>query len=100
MPGDYCAADEIKEELLEFKDEEIDEFADIKQEESVLDVPLPDTFHAIKEEPFEYKDEPFGFFMDIKEEEPIGNMISPYTETSFPRNLSTSMEIPCIDIAE
>ncbi|GMR50623.1 hypothetical protein PMAYCL1PPCAC_20818, partial [Pristionchus mayeri] len=78
MSGDFSAADEIKEELVEFKDEPVDAFTDIKQEESVCHVSSFDTTSDIKEEPMEIKDDPID---DFKQEEPIGDILCPSTES-------------------
>ncbi|GMR49367.1 hypothetical protein PMAYCL1PPCAC_19562, partial [Pristionchus mayeri] len=74
MSSEFYTIDEIKEEPEGFKDEPIDEYADIKQEEQFLNLPPLDTTNAIKEEPLEFKDEPFDAFGDITQEEPMDDM--------------------------
>ncbi|GMR30979.1 hypothetical protein PMAYCL1PPCAC_01174, partial [Pristionchus mayeri] len=100
MPSEYYLAEEIKEEPLDFKDEPVDEFDDMKQEELAIKVPLLDTVSAIKEEPIEFKDDPFDEFDHIKQEEHIDDKCSPSTETSLPLEKTTSLEIPRNNIAE
>ncbi|GMR49365.1 hypothetical protein PMAYCL1PPCAC_19560, partial [Pristionchus mayeri] len=78
---DYYALDEIKEESEEFKDEPRDEFADIKQEEPVLNAWYLNKANEIKEEPMEIKEEPIDEF---KQEEPISDILCPSTGTSHP----------------
>ncbi|GMR31308.1 hypothetical protein PMAYCL1PPCAC_01503, partial [Pristionchus mayeri] len=79
--------DEIKEEPIEFKDEPIDEFADIKQEEPVLNPP-----YQMTEELIEIKEEPVDEFAEIKQEEPMTDIFCPSTGNSRPLHQTSSME--------
>ncbi|GMR34801.1 hypothetical protein PMAYCL1PPCAC_04996, partial [Pristionchus mayeri] len=100
MSSDYKESDEIKEELLEFKDELFDDFTDVKQEESVFYLSPLYKENAIKKELEEFKDEPLDEFADIKQEEHSDDMVSPFTETSLPLNHSSPLAIPCDNAAE
>ncbi|GMR43615.1 hypothetical protein PMAYCL1PPCAC_13810, partial [Pristionchus mayeri] len=76
-------SNEIKEEEVEIKDEPVDEFADIKQEEPIVDDNAPlfldFTTNKMKEEPVEIKSEPIDDFSIINTEDPVTSMYCPST---------------------
>ncbi|GMR52260.1 hypothetical protein PMAYCL1PPCAC_22455, partial [Pristionchus mayeri] len=84
--SDFYTSDEIKDEPVEFKEEPMDDFADIKQEDLIEDTFLND---EIKEEPVEIKDVLIDDFPLTKDSEPIADMYCPSTGTSRPRYQST-----------
>ncbi|GMR50621.1 hypothetical protein PMAYCL1PPCAC_20815, partial [Pristionchus mayeri] len=76
------------------KEEPIDEFDEIKQEEAVLNICTIDAPNDIKEESLEIKVEPID---DYNQEEPIADVYCPSTGISRPLDQSTSSitkEIP------
>ncbi|GMR43614.1 hypothetical protein PMAYCL1PPCAC_13809, partial [Pristionchus mayeri] len=88
---DSITSSEIKEEVVEIKDEPFDDFPEIKLELPIADVSQIDTSNEIKEEEVEIKDEPVDEFADIKQEEPIVDMYCPSTGISRPLEQSTTI---------
>ncbi|GMR54758.1 hypothetical protein PMAYCL1PPCAC_24953, partial [Pristionchus mayeri] len=82
----------VKVEPLEFKDESIDYFSEVKEEDSVLhsteveEMPLLDYYGTdeIKEESVDMKEEPIDEFPKLEQEEPNADMYFPYTGISRP----------------
>ncbi|GMR34791.1 hypothetical protein PMAYCL1PPCAC_04986, partial [Pristionchus mayeri] len=83
---------ELKESPVAIKDEPIDSFAEIKQEEPIADASYHATDDELKEEPMEMKDEPID---DLKQEEPTVDIFCPSTGSSRPLVQSTPLEITC-----
>ncbi|GMR49859.1 hypothetical protein PMAYCL1PPCAC_20054, partial [Pristionchus mayeri] len=85
----------IKKELVEIKDEPIDEFAEIKQETKLYEKALHDIETSNENKASPVKDEPIDAFADVKLEEPIADMYCPSTGSSRLFDHSTSMEKSC-----
>ncbi|GMR50638.1 hypothetical protein PMAYCL1PPCAC_20833, partial [Pristionchus mayeri] len=92
MASDSSAADGIKEEQLEVKDEPMDDFYDIKQVEPIHNANariLMNKSLCDAVSPKEIKEEPIEDVGDFKQEEPIADIFCPSTGTSRPYDKST-----------